>query len=106
MTNLALPLQPSRADAFDDLRRARATLDRTARDLAALESIAAQLARPLELSRAHAVWKRLEVAGCSTSPRGPGLLERLRAARARVASAEAGLRAAEAELFSCGRRAL
>jgi hypothetical protein len=81
----------------DGLQRARAALARAEAGLAALEAIAGQLARPLLLSRAYEVWKRLEVAGSSPGGRGPGLFERLRAARARVDSARAWVRAAEAD---------
>jgi hypothetical protein len=102
LTNLAKQQQPSRAEAFDGLRRAKASLERAERDLVALEALAARVARPLDLAQAHAVWKRLEVAGYTGAPKGPGLVERLRAARAKVASAEEGLRTAEAEIFSRG----
>ena len=85
--------------AFESLRRARGACERARQEVAVLEEVAARLAGPFVLSRAHALWKQLEVAGGSATGRGPGLFERLRAARARAESAEAGLRAAEAELF-------
>jgi hypothetical protein len=91
---------PERGQAFDGLRRARSALDRALQEVAMLEEVAARLAGPFVLSRAHALWKLLEVAGGSATERGPGLFERLRSARARTESAEAGLRAAEAELFA------
>jgi hypothetical protein len=90
---------PERGLAFDGLRRARSACERARQEVAVLEEVAARLAGPFLLSRAHALWKQLEVAGGSATGRGPGLFERLRAARARVESAEAGLRAAEAEVF-------
>jgi hypothetical protein len=94
---------PERGAAFEGLRRARSALERAQQEVALLEEVAQRLAGPFLLSRAHALWKQLEVAGGSATGRGPGLFERLRAARARHESAEAGLRAAEAELFSSTR---
>jgi hypothetical protein len=94
---------PERGAAFESLRRARSALERARQEVALLEEVAQRLAGPFLLSRAHALWKQLEVAGGSVTERGPGLFERLRAARARHESAEAGLRAAEAELFATAR---
>ena len=94
---------PERGAAFESLRRARSALDRARQEVALLEEVAQRLAGPFVLERAHALWKQLEVAGGSATERGPGLFERLRAARARFDSAEAGLRAAEADLFATAR---
>jgi hypothetical protein len=91
------------AGAFEGLRRARAALERAEQEVRMLEEVAQRLAGPFELARAHAVLRQLEVSGGSATGRGPGLFERLRAARARAQSAEAGLRAAEADLFSAVR---
>ena len=100
------PRTGERGAAFDGLRRARGALERARQEVALLEEVARALAGPFVLSRANALWKQLEVAGGSATEHGPGLFERLRAARARAESAEAGLRGAEAELFAAVRGAV